>query len=118
MTSPAMSGRTKPLALAVTGALWLSGCVSPYVGCVIPGSTYEPNGPPAAWVQRNVPISPSPVEYAQRMEMAPPAFGAPGAPGGPVMELGTPSEASPGPIQAPAPMEWQPTQYVPPGPQV
>lgn len=116
-TFTAGQGRVTASALLAAGALWLSGCVSPYVGCVIPGSTYEPNGPPAAWVQRNVPVSPSPVEYAQRVEMAPPAFGAPGANGGPVMELGAPTEASPVPMQTPAPMEWQPTQYVPPGPQ-
>jgi hypothetical protein len=110
----AFTGRVSSSALLAAGALWLSGCVSPYQGCVVPGSTYEPHGPPAAWVQRNIPISPSPVEYAQRVDMAPPPFG---TPNGPVMELGVPTEASPVPMQAPAPVEWQPTPFVPPGPQ-
>ena len=113
-TVHASAGRVNALIRVAIVAFWLSGCVSPYVGCVVPGSTYEPNGPPAAWVQRNVPISPAPVEYSQRVDATQPMFDTTGAP---VMQLGAPTEASPVPMQVPAPADWQPTPFVPPAPQ-
>jgi len=80
----------------------------------VPGDGTERNGPPAAWVQRSVPISPAPVVYSQPVGMPPVAFGAPPAP---VMELGAPGEAAPSPFQSPPSSEWHPALVVPPAPQ-
>lgn len=92
--------------LTAAGTLGLSGCVSPYAGCVIPAGGNEFRAPPAAWAQRHVPISPSPVQYDRRAGMAPPVLELQSAPAIDLEFPGTVPSAA-----GPAISEWTPTLH-------
>ncbi|MBL8848975.1 MAG: hypothetical protein JNG89_04795, partial [Planctomycetaceae bacterium] len=87
-----MAVRTAGCAAALLGMIGLS-------GCVIPNSSAEPSGPPAAWVQRSNPINPAPLEFEQRTAAVPP-----------ILELQTNGQTTPGvvPIELTPPLDLGP----------
>jgi hypothetical protein len=108
--NPPLTGASRALAGAASLAVLVG-----LSGCVLPNSSAEPSGPPAAWVQRSNPINPAPLEFEHRLAAVPPipelqSSTLPSLPTTPALELPAPMELGP---EVPAPLPANPAEFPP-----